>query len=675
MTSIYRKLALSNIKQNKKISWPYIIASTILTSLFYIMLSIISNPRIDDLRGAAALKQLLSYGQVIVAIFIFIFLFSTYSFLVKSRSKELGLYAVLGIDKNKIIRILSLETIYIYLSSTGLGILLGMVLDKLAYLFLMKLVEGEVKLGFYISSFAVITTILVFGLIYLLILLSTIIKIKMMSIIGLLKDAQKGEKEPRGNIILSLLALVLIGYGYYQSLIIETPLKAIQEFFFAVLAVIAGTYLFFTVFSVFVLKNLKKNKAVYYKTKNFISISNLLFRIKKNAIGLANICILSAMILVTIGSTTSLYVGVQKSIETSAPRDITVNVHRGSQENYIKLKNEYDKIVKSKGTEMKDVIDLAYTTIVGEKFQDGIKFTQPNIDKLDKILTVIIISLDEYNKNTSSSDSLDDGQILFSDLRNNNVPENFRINQLEYKVKRAEKEIEIPDFNANITDTYFLVVKDQKEIDKIKENYVSSLGEGSTPLKGQIFYGFNLVDASKEDEIIKDIESLETLINTKTDNLGLVEDKDGISLVVTSDSRKDLAASINNLYASFLFLGILISSVFLVSQILIMYYRQLSEGYDDRDKFQIMKKVGLEDKEIKSSIKSQVLLIFFAPLVVATIHVTFAYPIIEKMLKLLSFGNTSTFIYAMLATVAVFIVFYFIIYKTTSRLYYNIVSR
>ncbi|MDO4814249.1 MAG: ABC transporter permease [Gemella sp.] len=671
MTSIYGKLAISNIKNNKKVLFPYIIATSIITALFYILISIVNNPDLDGMRGADALKQVLGYGQIIVAIFVTIFLFTTYSSLIKNRSKEIGLYSVLGIDKNKIIRILSLETILVYLASTGLGLILGIIFDKLAYLLLMKMVAGEVKLGFHISVEAIKGSIIIFGLIYLLILLSLIIRVKRLSIIRLLKDSQTGEKEPKGNIIFAILALVAIGYGYYQALSIVSPLKALTEFFYAVLAVMLGTYLLFTALSVFVLKTLKKNTAYYYKTKNFISVSNLLFRIKRNAVSLANICILSAMILVTMGSTTSLYFGANDIVRNTALRHLTLTINGMKNEEAIgKIKEEVKNIATEKGVKIQNELNSVYLPITAEKIGDGVHFVDPSGGNFDKIATIVVTDLENYKYTTGSNQTLENGEILFKDPRNDYLPKNYNIDTLDYNVKeRIDKDIVLPGQVALITDTYYIVVKDKNEIDKIIKEFSSKEFNNKISLDSlyQTVYGFDIDDRSKEEAIAKEIEDYAQKIHTRQIDLGPA------FTYLNSESEQNVRSEVDNMFASFLFLGIVISSIFLVSQILIMYYKQLSEGYDDRDKFQIMKKVGLEDKEIKSSIRSQVLLIFFTPLLLAGLHVLVAYPLIEKILKLFSLGNTSIFIYSMGITLVVFVIFYFIIYKLTSRLYYNIV--
>ncbi|MBU0279049.1 FtsX-like permease family protein [Gemella sp. zg-1178] len=670
----YGKLAFNNIKNNKSLTLPYILSSMFMVTLFYIITSLRNNENIAKLRGASATKQLLTFGQVIVAIFITVFLFYTYSFLIKKRTKEMGLYSVLGMTKNQIIRVISLETLYTGFISTFFGLTLGIILDKLAYLSFLKLLGEEVKLGFNFSIKAISIIILLFSIIYLLIILKAIIKIKRINIIGLLKDNQRAEKEPKGRIILSLIALGLIGYGYYSAVTIETPLKALSVFFYAVLAVIIGTYLLFTSFSIFTLKILKNNKNYYYKTKNFISISNLLFRIKRNALGLANICILSTMVLVTLGSTSSLYFGTKDLINTSYPRDIMVEISTNSKANKNQLTKEIEKIVAENKEIKKDQLDYTYMAIAGAKTKEGIEFKEANYSDLSKALLTIYITLEDYNKTNNTNISLADDEILFEDPRNKEEKSTFRANTIDFKVKaRADKTIQAAKALANVTDTYYIVVKDRQVLEKIKQEAINKLGEEyASRLTYNNLYAFNIENKNNSEKLATALGQISKQVNRK--EFKFVEDVGDNFQFIDIVNKETASKDIKGFVSSFYFIGIIISAIFIISQVVIMYYKQISEGYDDKDKFKIMQQVGLEEKEIKSSIKGQVLLIFFAPLLVAASHVIFVYPFIEKLLKLFSLTNTKIFLYAMGTTFIIFSVFYIIIYTVTSRTYYNIIK-
>lgn len=663
----YSKLAINNVKNNKKMTFPYIVSSIFITIVFYIMASLSYN----DTLTSSVTKQVLMYGIYVISIFIVIFLFYTYSFLIKKRIKELGLYAVLGMTKRHIMRVVFLETFIIYLITTIFGILFGIIFDKLAYLFLVKLAGGEVKLGFNISATAIFLTVIFFGVVYFLILLSTLFKIYRLNVISLLKDDKVGEKEPKSRWLLALIGAILIGYGYYTALVIKTPIAALMNFFYAVVAVIIGTYLLFIAISIFVLKILKNNKNYYYKTKNFISVSSMLYRMKKNAVGLASICILSTMSLVTLGSTVSLYYGTEDFVKNNFPRDVQISAYRANYESANVLEKVTNDYLKETDNSKKNVLNYTFLTAVGIKEKDGIAIESADFNNAS-VASLIVISLDEYNKNNNLNEELDNNEILIKSSKGNVDTNTFKIQNIEYKIKKEIDKIEnIASAEQNITDTYYVVVKDKKELQSIANKIINTVPEESKNYYSsnilKTFYAFDLKNNAKDDvdKLIKDVENKLTEV-TKSD-----ENSEIFDLQSKINGEKD----VKNVYASLMFIGIFISLVFTVSQVMIMYYKQITEGYDDKDKFTIMQKVGLEKTEIKQSIKSQVLIVFFSPLIVALIHVTVAYPFIEKVLKIFQLSNTIIFLYAMLITALLFSIFYFIIYKLTSVVYYNIISK
>lgn len=663
----YSKLAINNVKNNKKMTFPYIVSSIFITIVFYIMASLRNNNTLTS----KATKQMLMYGMYVMAILIIIFLFYTYSFLIKKRIKELGLYAVLGMTKRHIMRVVFLETFIIYLITTIFGILLGIIFDKLAYLFLVKLAGGEVKLGFNISVTAITITAIFFGVVYFLILLSTLFKIYRLNVISLLKEDKVGEKEPKSRWLLALIGAVLIGYGYYTALTIKTPVEALMNFFYAVVAVIIGTYLLFIAISIFVLKILKNNKNYYYKTKNFISVSSMLYRMKKNAVGLASICILSTMSLVTLGSTVSLYYGTEDFVKNNFPRDVQISAYRANYESANVLEKVTNDYLKETYNSPKNVLNYTFLTAVGIKEKDGIIIESADFNNAS-VAILIVISLDEYNKNNNLNEELDNNEILIKSSKGNVDTNTFKIQNIEYKIKKEIDKIEnIGASEQNITDTYYVVVKDKKELQSIANKIINTVPEESKEYYSsnilKTFYAFDLKNNAKDgvDKLIKDVENKLTEVAKSDEN----------SEIFDLQSKINGEKDIKNVYASLMFIGIFISLVFTVSQVMIMYYKQITEGYDDKDKFTIMQKVGLEKTEIKQSIKSQVLIVFFSPLIVALIHVTVAYPFIEKVLKIFQLSNTIIFLYAMLITALLFSIFYFIIYKLTSVVYYNIISK
>lgn len=675
------KFALKNLKNNKILVAPYIVATTTLITLFYILSSITTNEDISNLRGADALRKILSFGQVVTAIFILVFMFFTYSFILKKRTKEFGLYSVLGLKKKNIGKIILVETNFIAVITIVSGLLLGIIFDKLAYLSIIKLMDAEVKLGFSINTKAIIITCLLFLSIYLLLVVFSFVKVVRLKIINLLKDENKGEKEPKTSIVFVVVSLLAIGYAYKLSFSIIHPIKAVQTFFTSVILVIIGTYLLFTSVSILIFKILKNNKNYYYKTKNYIAISSLLFRIKRNAIGLANITILATMILVTLGATSALYFGKEDLVKSNMARDLVINIKSNSKQNSEQIKNEIDKIVLENKESKVEFIDYKHLALTGEKnsADNGINFTHPDYAQLSNVLTTIITTEEYYNKNNKKAINLSEDEILIKNARSPINLEKFYFGSIEYKVKGyLEKNIEAASWMQNVTDVNFIVVKNDSQIEKIQNEFRNMVKDKSSQsverfLIPSDYYAFNLKDAKKnEKKIYNMLEELEENINTR--NFELAENTEDTFTYLDSLSKKEEYKDVNSVTGSFLFIGIMISTIFLVTQIVIMYYKQISEAYEDKSKFSIMTKIGLKEKEIKSSINSQILLIFFSPLLVASIHTFAAYPFIEKILKLFQLSNTSIFMYAMISTFVIFSVIYGIIYKLSSNQYYKIIK-
>ena len=377
MSFFYSKFALNNLVKNKKFIIPYVLSAIFTIMSFYILSSLAFGDNLNKLpNGIDATKQVLSFGIIVIAIFSTIFLFYTYSFLVKRRVKEFGLYSVLGMTKKQIAKILVLETIFIAVTTIVLGIGLGIIFDKLMLLVLLKLFSAGVSFGFSITPIAIVFSVLLFGGIYFLLLLYTVIKIARLRIVALLKDENKGEKEPKSRWILAIIGLALIGYGYYTAQTVQNPIKAITVFFFAVIAVIIGTYLVFMAVSITVLKIMKNNKNFYYKPKNFISVSGLLYRMKRNAVGLANICILSTMVLVTMGSTSALYAGMEKSYNERFPRQLMVTGYNSTSEKLKKIENNAKLSAKEAGTEVEDMVSYNSLPMVGRLVEDKFVYSR-----------------------------------------------------------------------------------------------------------------------------------------------------------------------------------------------------------------------------------------------------------------------------------------------------------
>ena len=669
MSFFYSKFALNNLVKNKKFIIPYVLSAIFTIMSFYILSSLAFGDNLNKLpNGIDATKQVLSFGIIVIALFSVIFLFYTYSFLVKRRVKEFGLYSVLGMTKKQIAKILVLETIFIAVTTIVLGIGLGIIFDKLMLLVLLKLFSAGVSFGFSITPIAIVFSVLLFGGIYFLLLLYTVIKIARLRIVALLKDENKGEKEPKSRWILAIIGLALIGYGYYTAQTVQNPVKALLVFFYAVVAVIIGTYLVFMAVSITVLKIMKNNKNFYYKPKNFISVSGLLYRMKRNAVGLANICILSTMVLVTMGSTSALYAGMEKSYNERFPRQLMIAGYNSTSEKLKEIENNAKLSAKEAGTEVEDMVSYNSLPMVGRLVEDKFNFESNVGVDLSNVKMIVVLQLKDYNKFANKNKTLESNEILLHiDKKGDYNHNSISLNGSDYKIKEKLSEFPgtIGSATANIMDTYYAVVKDEKEATKLATKLTElsskelekrgiSIQTGTPTL--QNYVAFNIKDTTKEAKVIESFKKLEK--------------QSGIEI----EGKEENKLTFRGVFASFLFIGVFISFIFVISQVVIMYYKQISEGYEDKGNFEIMRKVGITDKQIKQSIRSQVLLIFFSPLIIATLHTIVAYPFIEKILRLFLITDNSIFLQALAVTIVVFAIFYLIVYAITSKIYYRIIK-
>ena len=561
--------------------------------------------------------------------------------------------------KKQIARILILETIFIAVITLVFGLAFGLLFDKLMLLVLLKLFTAGVSFGFVITPIAVFLTILLFGGIFFLLLIYTVVKISRLKIVALLKEENNGEREPKARLILAILGLGLTGYGYYLAQTIQNPIKAITMFFIAVLAVIFGTYLIFMAVSITVLKLMKNNKTFYYKPKNFISVSGLLYRMKRNAVGLANICILSTMVLVTMGTTSALYAGSEDAYNTRFPRDIIINGYRSTEGKLAEIEKNVKKATQDAGVETKDLVSYNMLNVVGRLNGTEINYESEFTGSFDKIKTIVVLELKDYNKVSKEQKTLNAGEtLLFIDKKGKYEANEITVQGVNLKIK--EKLTDFPGAlgtaAANAFDTYYVVVKDNTDVKKIESALKKKLNMSDEEGEVYNYVGFNISDKTKEAKVIENFKQLE-----KEGNINI-------------EGKAENETNFKGFYASFLFIGVFISMIFVVSQVVIMYYKQISEGYEDKGKFGIMRKVGLTDRQIKQSIRSQVLMIFFAPLAIATLHTVVAYPFIEKILKLFLATDNNVFLIALAVTIAVFGVFYLIVYLITSRIYYRIIK-
>lgn len=673
--SMYFRLAADNIKKNAKNYVPFIITSVITAAMFYIINSLAGNEKLVNLSGGDAIKTVLNLGKGVTAIFAVIFLFYTNSFLMKRRKKEFGLWSILGMEKKHIAKVVLIETLYIVLITISFGLIFGIMLDKLMFLLIAKLIGRTVVLGFYISFEGMLATAALIGIIYLLIFLNSLRQITFAKPIELLKGGNTGEKEPKAKWLAALLGLICLGVGYYLAVSITNPVAALSVFFIAVILVIAGTYLLFITGSIALLKLLKKNKRYYYKTKHFISVSGMMYRMKQNAVGLANICILATMVLVMISSTSSLIIGVEDVIKSRYPYDYQIYniVPAETETEQIKeIRNRQfgnvETLINDKGMVLKDKVEYTYLNVVIEKSEGELNFK--NVDysniALNDIYNLSIMTVDDYNSSYGKTLSLGDGEIYIHSSDDIADSKTIKIAGNAYTVKdRIKKFSERGDANANIVDTINILVKDDTELDRIYQEQKKVYNEGYSVK--QTYMGFDVTLEDGNDVSESDKMKLGSLIS---ETLGEEEDFHGYA-----ETKAGADEDFRNDFGGIFFIAIFLGLLFTMAAILIIYYKQISEGYDDKKRFEIMQKVGMTHEEVKSSISSQILTVFFLPLITAAVHVAFAFPLINKILSLMNLYNTKLYLLCSAVSLLVFAAIYSIVYALTAREYFKIVKR
>ncbi len=656
----YPKLAATNIKNNRKTYIPYLLTCIGTVTMFYMISSLSQNSGLKKLQGGDVVAQVLNLGTIVTGIFAVIFLFYTNSFLMKRRKKEFGLFNILGMEKKHISRVVLCETIYITLISLTVGLLVGILLDKLLYLGLLNMLKQEATLGFEFSAAAFRNTIILFVCIFVLIFLNSLRQIHLSKPIELLRGGEVGEKEPKTKWIMAIVGLACLGLGYYLSVVIEDPVAALIYFFVAVILVIFGTYFLFTAGSIALLKMLRKNKKYYYKTKHFVSVSGMIYRMKQNAVGLANICILSTCILVMISTTLSLFLGMDGIINDTYPRQVSVSSYRDSPSEDTEVYQWTKQILDQNGISPQNEIHyngyLKFAAV-----EDGDHFSL-DIDSYfgstqQKLRNLLFFTLDDYNKSTGQNQTLEDNQVLLSHNRDAYPNDQFTLFDTTYSIK--EKLDDFPAMGmvaSNVTGSYFIVVKDADVIASLYNQQAFVYGNNASLV--QDYYAFDVADAEQDA-----IPCYNTLIDSRDENTHY-------RVECRSLAREEGLS----LYGGFFFIGIFLGLLFTMATILIIYYKQISEGYDDKYRFEIMQKVGMSHSEVKKSIHSQVLTVFFLPLVTAGIHIVFAFPAITRILSCFQLTNVTLFALCTLICFLVFSVLYAAVYSLTAKVYYKIVS-
>lgn len=673
---LYRKLAWIGIGKNRRLYTPYILTCTGMVMMYYIVLFLSKSPLLDQMSGGGTISGMLGFGSWVIAVFALIFLFYTNSFLVRRRKKEFGLYNILGMGKRSIAGILCWETLMIAGIAFLAGSVSGIALSKLAELGLVNIIHGQVNYSVSVSFGALAQTFLMFAGIFLLIFLNTLRQIHASSPMALLRSENSGEKPPKANWILGISGVLLLAAAYYLAVTIKDPVTAFVMFFAAVLMVIAGTYLLFIAGSVVFCRALQKNKNYYYKPNHFVSVSSMVYRMRRNGAGLASICILGTMVLVMISSTACLYIGAEDSLRTRYPREITADIclndtaHMRS-ENIDHLRAVITETAKKNGTGQINVMDYRTASCVGILKEGRLKtdisaVTDFDAETYGDICRVYMVPLEDYNRMTGTNEILDRDQVLLYSYRMEYESDSFAVEGGNtYKIKRIVDQFQLSGNPAmDMLPSVFVVLPDLEE--GIKPLQAIEDSDGDNTLFLHWFYGFDTgIEDQKQQEVCEKIhEQIRSLS---------MDGRNGIY----SYSCESAAANRGDFYGTFgglFFLGLLLSLVFIAAAVLIIYYKQISEGYEDQSRFEIMQKVGMTKKDIRKSINSQLLTVFFLPLVMAGIHLAFAFPMVRKLLMLFNLVNLKLFILVTLISFFVFALCYTLVYRITSNAYYNIVS-
>ena len=663
----YPRLAWTGIKNNRRLYLPYILTCIGMVAMFYIMLSLSTGEFLDKMRGGTTLGSVLGLGAGVIGFFAVLFLFYTNSFLIRRRKKEFGLYNILGMGKRNIARVLFSETLILAAVSLVFGLILGVALSKLAELGLAFFVESDAGYNFTVYPTAMGYTVLLFVCIFLLLFFKSVGQVGLSNPVELLRSESVGEKPPKANWVFGVLGIVILAAAYYISVTIEQPVAALGWFFIAVLMVIAATYLLFIAGSVLLCRILQKNKRYYYKPDHFVSVSSMVYRMKRNGAGLASICILITMVLVMIASTSCLYFGKEDVLRSRYPHDFNFTVDfdtldEVTQENIDKTKAGIDAFMDKNGGISFGICGKS-DRVTGE-LRDGVFYMMgDDVYDPEHSTFLYIIDLADYNRNTGSSYRLNDGEALVFASSRTYDHDTIRIEGgREYKVVKSDGSIDfVRDTEMLGFSAVYIVVPD---FNSSAEALLQATEKQGVSHWLQWRYQFDSpADHDKQVKITSELFSAAAEITAETAS-------GGFGLGSMASAKDDFYGSFGGLF----FLGIMLSIVFIIAAVLIIYYKQISEGYEDQSRFEIMQKVGMTKKDIRKSINSQMLTVFFLPLLFAIVHLGFAFPMINKLLLLFGLDNLGLLLLTAAISALVFALFYIIVYRVTSNTYYSIVS-
>ncbi len=662
MFRLTNKLAISNLIKNRKLYYPFALSVILAVTISYLFYSLAFNPKIVDLRGASAIQFTLQLGLVVVTFASAIIVLYANSFVMKNRSKELGVYGMLGLEKRHLIGMTFKELLIFGLVTVTAGIGIGAIFDNLIFALLLKLAKMKVELVATFQWSVVLSILLVFGFIFLVIVFLNAVRIIRMDALQLSREKAKGEKKGRFLVLQTLVGLITLGGGYYLAQSVKDPVSAVLTFFIAVMLVIFATYLLFNAGITVFLQLLKKNMRYYYQSNNLISVSNLIFRMKKNAVGLATIAILSTMVLVTMSAATSIYNGSENMKKLMYPHDFDVKGQNIEVEDLDKLLTQYAS-EKNLTISNKDVLNYAS---FGLSSQEGTKLTifEKGQNNVMPKTVFLVFDQKDYEKMTGQKLNLTGNEVgLWA--RNDQLKgqKAFSLNNQDYTIKEAIQQ----DFVMNhVSNQYVLLVSDYNYL--VVPNLQNFLEQYQDSAVYTQFYGGMDVTASQEEQL-KLTDDFDAYVNNFSHNL-----KSEDAMVYNGTTKTDAIAEMNALFGGILFIGIFLSIIFMVGTVLVIYYKQISEGYEDRERFVILQKVGLDQKQIKQTINKQVLTVFFLPVIFAFLHLAFAYHMLSLILKVIGVVDTAMMLSVTLSICGIFALIYVLIFIITSRSYRRIVQ-
>ena len=661
MFKLISSLAVSNLKKNRTLYIPFSIASITMMVITYILLALSTNKTILQSNGGNTVVMALGFGVVIMLLVSTLTMIYANGFVMKNRSKEFGLYSILGLGRSQIQLLQVVEMTLFAVINLIVGLVLGVLFNRLAFALLLKAMRFTVPISYEFQFASVIMIGILFSGIFVFLMILNAIKIRVSRPLELLREKKSGEKTGRFLSIRALIGVAILGYAYYISQSIESPIKALGWFFIAVLLVVIATYILFDAGSIALLRFLKNRKTFYYRPINFISVSNLIFRMRKNAMGLASICILSTMVLVTLGTTGSLQFGAQEVINKTSPTDFTFrNMYRNPEETA-----EYSKEAKqlAAGTASKVTDFYEYSYILTGGNQEG-NVLDTNVKKLGALpeSMVVLISVEDYNRNTGENITVKPGELVIGEQYTEKTKPSFTQIAVGENTFSIGQVIEVNKLaaglivNPNITNHSYIGLLNEEDMAKVVPYYSKENDEGYRGYTRQYIALWN-TSSQTDDEKKKELEAYQ-----QSDIAG------GI------DGKIEIAQLLFQFYGSLLFLGILLAIAFSVGAVLVIYYKQVSEGYEDRERYVILKKIGIDQPMIHQSINRQVLIVFFLPLLTAFLHTALSYKIVSKIV--LIFGIKGSIIgLTMLAVAGVFMIAYFLVYKITSREYFKTINR